>query len=87
MKYPKLDEVEKASPEQLLRWHRFLDSPGMSAIGKRSPLSFEDTMVAESHIINRIMQRLKEAGGITPEISKAVGWQSPSTTNHNAHAL
>jgi len=79
--YPIMEEVEKADRVQLCRWHRFLKSPGMSAIspycvdGTTARNYFEETLEAEKIILDRIEERLKEAGGFTPEISKLIGWE------------
>lgn len=59
MKYPTMEEVERADRLQLARWYRFLPSPqGRGRI----------------KIIDRICERFEELGGMTPEISKAIGW-------------
>ena len=58
MKYPTMDEVEEADRVQLLQWTRLLPSP-------------DD---AHRPILNRILVRQQAIGGITPEISKQVGW-------------
>ena len=73
MEYPTIEEVEKASHEQICRWWRFLKSPGQSAIGKGRPL-FEEIGQREMLVMNRIAERLKEFGGFTPTISKRIGW-------------
>jgi hypothetical protein len=70
--YPTMEEVEKASHRQICYWNRFLDSPGTRAIGKDN---FEKIMEEEGKIMDRIVQRLKEFGGFTPEISKSLGWR------------
>ena len=71
MNYPTLAEVEDASHVQLARWHRRLPSPGQLAIGTAA---FADLIVEQSAIIRRIMERLGALGGMTPEISKEIGW-------------
>jgi len=58
--YPAMEEVEKASHEQLCRYHRFLPSP-----------SNED----EIRILDMVEKRLHGFGGFTPEISKKIGWE------------
>lgn len=73
MKYPTLDEVEKADIVMLCRWHRFLRSPGISALDDGTD-DFEARMVIEKPIMDRIEQRVKEQGGFTPAISKEIGW-------------
>ena len=71
MNYPNLEEVEHASLFDLCKWQRFLPSPGMNVIGQPE---FEDTMQRESTVMARIIERSRELGGFTPEISKALGW-------------
>jgi len=79
MNYPTIKEVEEASRNRLLKWTRFLPSPGQNAIGKPESWfdneSFEIVMEREARIMDRILERQKETGGITPELSKAVGWK------------
>lgn len=57
--FPTLEEVEKASHLQICRWWRFLRS-GENA--------------EEYKIQAKIAMRYKELGGMTPEISKKLGW-------------
>ena len=57
--YPSLNEVMNADRITLCKWHRFL----------RYPIT-EDELV----IINIISGRFREFGGMTPEISKSIGW-------------
>lgn len=71
MSYPTLEQVEAADQEQICRWHRFLDSPGMSAIDTDH---FETTLDREAAIAARIQARYLEFGGMTPELSKRIGW-------------
>lgn len=71
MNYPTLDEVEKADRVQLARWFRFLKSPGESAIDKPD---FESVMHGEKAVQDRIIERFQEMGGMTPAISKQIGW-------------
>ncbi len=59
MKYPTIDEVNKADRVQLAKWTRFLPSPETHD---------------EIEIINRIGERFKQLGGMTPIISKKIGW-------------
>jgi len=73
MRYPKLAAVEAADQMQLCRWWRFLPSPGMAAVEAGDPQA-NASIDAEAAIMDRIAARLKEAGGFTPEISKALGW-------------
>jgi len=55
--YPALEEVETADHLRLAFWKRFLSSPKGE----------------EKTILNRIIDRLREFGGITPEISRQLG--------------
>ena len=71
MKYPTIEEVERADRFTLARWNRFLPSPGNEAIGKDN---FEEVLEAQVPIMNRLFERFNEMGGMTPEISKALGW-------------
>ena len=72
MTYPTMEQVESADQVQLCRWHRFLSSPGMGAIGKKD---FAVVMEKEALVMVRIQERLKAAGGMTPAISKEIGWE------------
>lgn len=59
MLYPTLAEVEQASIVQLARWFRFL------------PLADNEQ---ELKISNTVVDKFYEKGGMTPEISKHIGW-------------
>lgn len=74
MQYPTKVAVEEADIYQLARWHRFLASPGESSIGKPG---FNSVLEEQLLILNRIQERLKALGGITTEVSKAIGWDKP----------
>lgn len=63
MNYPTLEQVEAANQMTLCCWYRFLPIPDNPTDGKLD-------------IINRIFDRVHEGGGFTPEISKAIGWDS-----------
>lgn len=56
---PWFDQVEKADREQLARWYRFLPSG--------------DTP-EQRKIRNRLAERFKKMGGMTPELSKKIGF-------------
>lgn len=58
MVYPTLEEVELADRIQLCRWNRFLPSPTSKQLV----------------VLNRILSRVRDIGGMTPEISKLIGW-------------
>ena len=77
MNYPTMEEVEKADRIQLCRWHRFLPSPGRSAIDHHTLgiNIFQKVMDREKVILDRIEECLKGFGGFTPEISKLIGWE------------
>ena len=74
MSYPTRQQVEHATLYQLVRWGRYLPSPGENFIDQDN---FEEMMEKEVPIMNRIIQRRDEIG-ITPEVSKAVGWERRS---------
>jgi hypothetical protein len=69
--YPSMAEVEKAELWDLVYWNRYLPGPGSAAMGTSR---FEQELDKEARIIRRIVDRIKELGGITPEVSRAVGW-------------
>jgi len=71
MKYPTKEEIEKADRIQLAKWYRFLDSPGIHAAGDSN---FQEVLDYESLLMMRIEERFKELGGMTPKISKLIGW-------------
>jgi hypothetical protein len=57
LEFPTLDQVMKASHEDLARWYRFL-----------LPNDKE-----QQDILDKIADRFKKLGGMTPEISKRIG--------------
>lgn len=59
MKWPTMDEVNSADRLQICSWYRHL------------PTANNDS---EMEIINRIFDCWVEMGGMTPEISKQIGW-------------
>jgi len=69
--YPTMQQIEEASQLELCKWYRFLPSPGSSATA--SP-NFREVMDSQKPIMDRIVERVKEGGGFTPEISKEIGW-------------
>jgi len=73
MNYPTLTDVYLASHEQICEWHRFLQSPGISAINL-SHKEFEIIAIAEKEVVDLIAARLRGFGGFTPAISKSIGW-------------
>jgi hypothetical protein len=56
--FPTLAEVQKADAEQLARWYRFLLP--------------EDA--AQEKILEKISAALKEKGGMTPALSRKIGY-------------
>ena len=59
---PTMKEIETADREQICCWYRFLPTP----TNPDDKESFKR--------LNRIVERFKEVGGFTPEISKHIGW-------------
>jgi hypothetical protein len=57
--FPTMDQVEKADHEQLARWYRFLPSGNTTE---------------QEKIMKRIAARFKILGGMTPEVSKKIGF-------------
>jgi hypothetical protein len=55
--FPTMEQVEKASKEELARWYRFL-------LG---------TTDEQRKTLLRVKQRLHSLGGMTPELSKKIG--------------
>lgn len=74
MRYPTMQQVDSAGPDQLLRWTRFLPSPGVSAVGRED---MEQVRESEAAVLDRIIERQQSLGGITPASSKRVGWDLP----------
>jgi hypothetical protein len=57
--FPTMEQVEHATKEQLARWFRFLPSGDTEE---------------QQHIQDRIGERFKELGGMTPDLSKKIGF-------------
>ena len=57
LEFPTIDQVEKATLEDLARWYRFLLPSGKE----------------QQAILDKIAERFKKLGGMTPEISKRIG--------------
>lgn len=78
--YPTLDEVNAADHMQICRWYRFCGSPASAIINRPGKwtetrqVQADEATAREVPIMNRIAERLKEFGGFTPKISKALGW-------------
>ena len=56
--FPTMDQVEKASQEDLARWYRFLPTGDSKE---------------EQKIMDRIAEKFKKSGGMTPALSKKIG--------------
>lgn len=69
--YPTLEQIESASYTQICIWWRFLASPGLCAVGHDN---FEEVLEAQTLLMNAISERFYNGGGMTPEISKEIGW-------------
>lgn len=71
MNYPTMHQVEAANREQLGSWFRFLPSAGQWAIGNAD---FAKVFRAEQAIMQRIIERFDEEGGMDSVLSKLIGW-------------
>jgi len=60
MDFPTKKEVSKASHAELAAWHRFLPPPFLPE---------------HEEVLNQVEKRLTGLGGITPAISKQIGWR------------
>ena len=56
--FPTLDQVAKASREDLARWYRFLLA----------------TTSEEQRVLDEIAKRFRQQGGMTPELSRRIGY-------------
>ena len=73
--YPTTKEIEEASPEQIMKWQRFLPSPSNES---------------ERESINLIFKKyleLKDTGDINSNTSKSVGWNENLTQNEYLNDL
>jgi len=57
--FPTMEQVEKASHEQLARWYRFLPSG--------------DTR-EQQKILDKVSEKFKKLGGMTPALEKKIGF-------------
>jgi hypothetical protein len=57
--FPTMEQVEKASHEQLARWYRFLPSG--------------DTK-EQQKVLDKIAEKFKKLGGMTPALEKKIGF-------------
>jgi hypothetical protein len=62
MRFPTMEEVEAADHALLCRWYRFLPA-GVTA--------------EQKPIMDRLVERFHAFGGMTPGISKRLGWDAP----------
>lgn len=58
--FPTIEEVKAANHEQICRWYRFLPST----------LDKDD-----AEVMDEMHNRYEALGGMTPEISKKIGWE------------
>ena len=71
--FPTMEQVEKADREQLAHWYRFLPSGDTSEQRKIQP---------------RLAERFQKMGGMTPELSKKIGFGGEWFSGFlNAHTL
>ncbi len=61
MNYPTLEAVKTASRFQICKWYRFL------------PFASTENEIKVNELI---CERYLELGGMTPEISKQIGWDA-----------
>lgn len=73
MLYPTMDQVETADRIQLARWMRHLPGPGFNWLDAPQD-EFERRVAEEKELLEVIMKRFAAMGGMTPEISKYIGW-------------
>lgn len=71
MNYPTKEEIEQADYVQLARWYRFLPSPGANYTGKDN---FEIKLMEELDLLDGIIDKINRNGGLTPELSRVIGW-------------
>jgi hypothetical protein len=69
--YPTMEEVNGADRLQLGRWFRFLPSAGSEWVNYED---FKEKMEAEKAVIDRVIERFTEAGGMDSVLSKQIGW-------------
>jgi hypothetical protein len=71
--FPTMEQVEKADREQLAHWYRFLPSGDTSEQRKIQP---------------RLAERFQKMGGMTPDLSKKIGFGGEWFSGFlNAHTL
>jgi hypothetical protein len=57
--FPTAQDVAKADHVTVARWYRFLPSPRNTE---------------EAEVMDLLIARLADLGGMTPEVSKKIGW-------------
>lgn len=57
--FPTMEQVDKADREQIARWYRFLPTNGFAS---------------HRNIMDRILERFLNMGGMTPGLSKKIGF-------------
>lgn len=90
MEYPTMQAVETAELEQLCVWRRFLPPVGKNCFRENesppSPEDFQKSMKNESAVMRRILERITTLGGMTPKISKKIGWTPPEANREREGA-
>jgi len=72
MEYPTPKQIQEADRIQVARWWRYLPTPGAN---HTSNPNFIMLTQYESELMNMINKRFEEFGGMTPELSKIIGWK------------
>jgi hypothetical protein len=57
--FPTMEQVEKADREQIARWYRSLS---------------KSDVASHQNVMDRIVDRFKNMGGMTPGLSKKIGF-------------
>ena len=70
-KYPTIEQVEAADRDQLGKWFRFLPSAGSEWCGLAN---FSEKFKEERMIMQRIIERFDDLGGMDSVLSKKIGW-------------
>jgi hypothetical protein len=61
--FPTMEQVEKADREQLARWYRYLATDADNKEHQK--------------IMRRLTERFEKLGGMTPDLSKRIGFRHP----------
>ncbi len=72
--YPSLEDVKSADYESILKWYRFLPSPGAKIPDSLSNEEFKEISDKQVEVMNLICDRYKEGGGFNSNTSKKIGW-------------